>query len=103
MISFPVLDKTMKTVLISSPFFPLWQEHETNQHFRTSKIFLFALVFAYKNGWSLSEGEKELGYFLLLGERMNLQGVQWELAPAFPASWFNLFLGFKINCCTGLE
>lgn len=43
MIPFPILDKTVKTVLISSPLFPLWPEHEVNQHFRTSKIFLFAL------------------------------------------------------------
>lgn len=71
MISFPILDKTMKTVLIFSPLFPLWQEHETNQRFRTSKIFLFALEFAYKNGCSLSGGVEKLGYFLLLGGRMN--------------------------------
>lgn len=42
MISFPILDKTMETVLISSPLFPLWLEHDRNQHFGTSKIFLFA-------------------------------------------------------------
>jgi len=40
MISFPVLDKTMKTVLISSPLFPLWLEHEVNQHIQYQNIFI---------------------------------------------------------------
>lgn len=65
MISFPILDEIMKTMLISSPLFPLRLEHEVNQH---PKYFDLLLVFAYKNDWSLSEGVEELGYFLLPGE-----------------------------------
>lgn len=103
MISFPILDKTVKTVLISNPLFPLWLEHEVNQHFGWPKYFDLLLLFAYKNHWSLSEGVEELGYFLLLGEGMNLQGLEQELALAFPTLWFTLFLGFIVNCCTGLE
>lgn len=60
-------------------------------------------MFAYKNDWSLSEGAEELRYFSMLGEEMNLQGVQQELAPNFATLWFILFLGFIVNCCTGLE
>lgn len=51
----------------------------------------------------MSEGAEELRYFLLLGEGMNLQGVQQELAPTFANLLFILFLGFIVNFCTGLE
>lgn len=103
MISLPILDKTMKTVLISSSVFPLWLEHEVNQHFRTSKIFIcfwYLLIKMMGVCW----GEwKSWAIFCCLGKGMNFQGLQQELAPAFPALWFILFLGFIVNCCTGLE
>lgn len=67
------------------------------------KYFYLLSVFACKNDWSLSKGAEELCYFSLLGEGMNLQGVQQELAPTFATLWFILFLGFIVNCCMGLE